>query len=211
MTGYTLVMGNDFYPLFRIFEAMTFILIILAIAIGYWLIKGWVNVVNFIFNPLIAKSEKKRQLKNSTINVRRTAKSNKELSNNKNSSKNNIVSLEIDSIIKRENSFDVNIKLKNISNDPFFYKLGECYFAAENSLQIQGDTLRLINIQAENTNRILPYLHIIRRITFYDKYVDFSENDMIVCEVKINNSSHLLTSNLKNSNVKKVQLVKEMV
>ncbi len=212
MTEYTFLMGNDFYPLFCIFEAMTFILIILAIAIGYWLIKGWVNVVNFIFNPLIKKADERDRLKKSILKVKRSNKQPlNQLSEKTNNSISNKVALEIDSIKKWDNYFNTYVRLKNISSKPIFCNLGECYFVTEKGLQIKGDTTRLVYNHQKNINRILPNLHIVRHIAFYNEYVNFSENDMLACEVIIDNKPHLLTTNLKTSNIQSVALDVEMV
>ncbi|CAL2085118.1 hypothetical protein [Tenacibaculum sp. 190524A02b] len=185
---------------------MGIFVLIIGIAITYWLIKGWVKVVNFLFK----KIEKTDQEKTNIIRVKSSRSTHNLLSEKKEIPKSNTIALTIDSIIKRENYFDININLKNIGTKPVFYELGECYFASENGLQVQGDTLRLLSKTLENTDRILPTLYVSRRISFYNKFSDFSENDTIICEVLVNNVSHLVTSNLLNSNIKVVELA-EMV
>ena len=162
---------------------MLLFLIILTVLLAYLLIKGWVGFVNLIFNPLIARSEKRA----SQLRVKKAPQPEPHA--------NSIVGLQIASIKKTQDQFTLHVCLGNTSNDTFHYALGDCYYITTAGLQLEGDASRLI-FGIQNAERVLPGMHIKRSITFYDTFSDFSEADRLVCSVEIGGTPHLITASL---------------
>jgi len=185
---------------------MVFILIVIVLIIGYWLIKGWIKFVNFLFKPFI-KDE--IAIKNDSYIKVITNNFQEESLSRKTINKNDIVDLKIDYILKDTNSFYVHIKIINLTNASIYYKLGDCYYVTSNASQIKGSTQRLVEAFSENNDRILPYLNEMRSIYFYNDFCSFSDKDMLVCEIIVNKKSYLTTTSLKQNNIKRVDFIKK--
>jgi hypothetical protein len=179
------------------------IIVFIALLIfGFFVIKLWVKIVSYLFRPLERAKEQKNQ--SNFIRVLQTPK--KKTLLNYTAPKNDIVDMQISHIQKNDTNFTAHIKVINLTDKPIFYKLGECYYITSEYSQIKGNTAILVELFSKNNNRILPYLNELRGVSFQNDYTVFSDTDTLVCEVIVNGISYLISTMLKDSGIKTVEL-----